>query len=75
MKDTVHKLIIGVTGPGVGYVVSISTMEIWLRVLSLVIGIAVGIASLISICFSIRRKYKNYRSESRIEKEEQTTTL
>lgn len=77
MRDTVHKLVIGVAGPGLGYVFSVSTAEIWLRILSLVVGIAVGLASLISICFSIRRKYKSWRREKHIniEEDEPTTTL
>jgi len=78
MKDTVHKCVIGVLGPATGYAVSISTMETWLRILSLVIGSAVGVASLISIGFSIRRKYNNWRNETKkpiAEKEEQTTTV
>lgn len=79
MKDTFHKLVIGVSGPGVGYAFSISTTEIWLRVLSLVVGISVGVASLISICFSIRKKYKSWRNEKHSIKsndfEEPTTTI
>lgn len=73
MKDTFHKLIIGVVGPTTGYVISISVVEQWLRLLSLVIGCVVGLASFISICLSIRRKYRNWRKESSEYEEEETT--
>lgn len=63
MKDTFNKLIIGVAGPVVGYGGTMLTAEESLKILSLVIGISVGIASFISICFSIRRKWKNYKNE------------
>ena len=80
MKDILNKLFLGVAAPGAGYLASLSTMEVWLRVLSLVVGIAVGIASLVSICFSIRKKYKNWKLEKLINPkdaslyEEETTT-
>lgn len=63
MKDTVNKLMLGVLGPAAGYGGTMLTAEESLKILSLVIGISVGIASFISICFSIRRKWKNYRNE------------
>jgi ABC-type nickel/cobalt efflux system permease component RcnA len=79
MKDAIQKTIIGLAGPSAGYAVSLTTAEAWLRVLSLVVGIAVGIASFISIGFSIRRKYLSWRMEqkhnSKHKEEEPTTTI
>jgi membrane protein DedA with SNARE-associated domain len=81
MRHAANKLILGVLGPGAGYAASLSNMELWLRVLSLVIGCAVGIASLISICFSIRRKYRAWKAEQKnkakydYQDDEPTTTI
>lgn len=81
MKDAIHKGVIGVLAPGVGYVVSISTVEMWLKLASLGAGILVSIAMFISLCFSIRRKYLAWKRETKINVKEQsqyseeTTTL
>lgn len=84
MKDTFHKLVIGVAGPTFGVAGSKATTSEALQVLSLAVGIAVGIASFISICFSIRRKYNNWKNETgwvkrpskqRYEEDEPTTTI
>lgn len=79
MKNTVHKLLLGVSGPSVGYAVSLTSAELWLRVLSLVIGCAVGVASLISICLSIYIKYLNCKSKTTnkdlYQDDEPTTTI
>lgn len=69
MRDTIHKGIIGVIAPTTGYAISVSTVEIWLRIGSLVIGIIVGILSGVSIWLSIRRKLRRNRAE------EEPTTL
>lgn len=66
MKDTFHKLVIGVAGPSFGVAGSKITTSEWLQILSLTVGIAVGVASFISICFSIRRKYRSFKNERAI---------
>ena len=73
MRDTIHKLIVGVAGPTAGCAISISTVETWLRVLSLVVGITVGVLSAISIALSIQRKWKMRLKKENI-LEETTTT-
>lgn len=75
-------MIIGVSGPTAGYGGTLLTAKEGLQILSLVIGIAVGLASLISICFTIRRKWLQYKRESIIKiiatadsDDEETTTI
>jgi hypothetical protein len=48
---------IGATSTGV-YVSILPRVEAWLRMISLVVGIAVGVATFVSIVISIRRKLK-----------------
>lgn len=48
MKSILH-FIAGVSFPTFGIVVSLSALEQWLRILSLVVGIAVGIVSFASL--------------------------
>lgn len=66
MRDTVHKFFIGVGGVTAGYTGTKLTAEEGLKILSLVVGISVGIASFISICFTIRKKYLSWRNERSI---------
>lgn len=49
--------------PTAGYAVSLSTAEAWLRIGSLAVGIAVGMLSAVSICLTIRRKWRQKRLE------------
>lgn len=59
MKDTAQKGFVGVIFPIVGTITSLlPQLEIWLRVASLIVGIAVGLASFVSI---IRRWNKSDR--------------
>lgn len=53
MRETISKTLLGVAGPAAGIVASLTTLESWLRILSLCVGIAVGLASLTSI---VRKK-------------------
>lgn len=49
MKHDMVKGFVGVSFPAFGAAVSLSQVEAWLRIASLVVGLAVGIASFISI--------------------------
>jgi hypothetical protein len=51
--STVFKGVLGVSSTGGGLAASASEIEIWMRIASLAIGIAVGIATFISI---VRKK-------------------
>ena len=48
-KETISRGVIGFISPLLGAGVSLSNVEMWLRVGSLVIGIAVGIMTIISL--------------------------
>ena len=82
MKNTIQKAFLGLVGPSLGVTISLSTLEIWLRIFSLLIGIMVGVLSAVSIGLSIRRKWreKNAKTHHRrhrapIDDEEPTTTI
>jgi hypothetical protein len=50
MRDTIAKGFLGVAAPAAGAITSLlPAVEVWLRILSLVVGIAVGVASFWSI--------------------------
>ncbi len=78
MRDTIQKAIIGVASPVVGVSISLSTVEIWLRILSLSAGLLVSILMCISIGLSIRRKLREQNGHGKTHSapdEEPTTTL
>jgi len=58
MKDTLAKGTTGILATGGGVAVSLSGLNEILQCVSLVIGIAVGIASLIAIVRKQKTKYK-----------------
>ncbi len=47
---------VGISSVTLGSVISLQNIEIWLRITSLLIGIAVGVATLLSIIHKRRRK-------------------
>jgi len=81
MKDIISKGILGVAAPTIGVTISMSTVELWLRIFSLLVGLLVGILSAVSIGLSIRRKWREQNGKIRkhhkkyIDEEEPTTTL
>lgn len=52
------KAVFGIGAPVGGIYVSLQQVEIWLRLGSLAIGIFVGVATLISLCLTIREKLR-----------------
>lgn len=48
-KELLVKGIVGVISPMIGAGVSLTEVEAWLRIASLVVGIGVGVVSLVSI--------------------------
>lgn len=52
-----HKLetILGIGGPAAGLVADASTLEVWLRVASLSVGLLVGVLSAYSLWLKIKR--------------------
>ncbi len=75
MKNTIQKCIIGVIGPTMGYTISLSTVEVWLRILSLLVGILVGCLSAVSIGLSIRRKWLEKNAHKHKKRRHTTTEL
>lgn len=49
VKNEMVKGFVGVTSTGLGAAISLSNVEQWLRIASLVLGCLVGLASLVSI--------------------------
>lgn len=49
MRADLIKGAVGIGGVSLGGIVSLNTVQAWLQITSLVVGIAVGVASLISI--------------------------
>ena len=54
MRSDLIKGIVGVSSVALGSAVSLQTVEVWLRIASLVVGLVVGILSAVSIL----RKWK-----------------
>lgn len=79
MKEALQKLTVGVTGPIFGYAIASSTTELWLKIMSLLVGIIVGLLSAVSICFTIDRKYRDWKKRRTDKSEsnyrEETTTI
>lgn len=60
MKDVIKQeilAILGIAGPSSGIIISLSEVEAWLRITSLLIGIVIG-------CFSIRSLYLSNKRKS-----------
>ncbi len=59
MKEIIEikiKAALGLLGVGTGVAISLSTLEIWLRIGSLLLGMCVGALSAYSIWLTIERK-------------------
>ena len=82
LKETIGKGILGVIAPSAGYTIStLSAVEQWLRIFSLLGGIAVSIAMFVSIGFTIQKKcrawqdYKQNKRRAQNETVKEETTL
>ena len=76
--NTISKGIIGVVAPATGYAISFSHAEAWLRIVSLLAGIAVSCAMFVSIGFTILKKYRALQKpinpkDAALHEEESTT--
>jgi hypothetical protein len=61
--STIERGALGVV-TSVGSVVlsSLSSLEIYLRIFGLAVGALVGVATLVSVCLDVRKKWKNRKS-------------
>jgi hypothetical protein len=59
---TVAKGAAGLGGSGAGFYVSLSHVEAWLRIVSLLLGITVAVATLVSILRSKKEKRRKHKS-------------
>jgi hypothetical protein len=75
MSETFQKCSIAFAFLGAGYTISISTVVVFIQILSLLVGITVGCLSGYSIWLSIKRKRRDWNKQQILDKEDQTTTV